>query len=852
MKGFVFFIMLCVFTTGSTQEKRKVNYNDTSLNDVIKQIEQQYSISFSYAIDLTKNKRVTLNAEVIDLEALLILLESQTNLSFEKISENQIIITQKKTDGKVCGYIIDVESNLPIPYALINSSSEERTITDEKGFFSINGDINSIFEVSNLGYITQSFIGKKTCPNIYLIPKNELLDEVIISGYITSGIDRKKDGSIHVNRNTLGILPGLVTPDLLQSIQLIPGINSLDESVSDIQIRGGTPDQNLILFDDIKLFNTGFFYGMFSTFNPYATKQATIFKSGSSAVYGDRISGIIDISTGEDIPAETESGFGIDGISIDGYVRTPLSDKLGAQVFFRRSYGDIQSTPTYDSYAEKVFRNFGVVRDSNGQIITVPSDDEFTADTSNYDFSFHDISTKLIYAPNDNNKLILSGLFTRNELDFSFIDDGKKIDDLATVNSGLSLKWKHISSEKNNEEVTIYLSKYKSEYFNEEFIDDMLDETNIRNNFITEIGLNFIAHKYIGKRQNLNFGYQIANSHVDIEIAQLEQSNTGSNINLEDNNDNLKNAVFLEYNYNTKNKSLLGLGMRAVHYGSLKEVYFEPRINAEYKLSKALRIKGSIERRHQPISQIVEFDQGELRLENSTWRLSNRGDRPILRSDQISTGLLFDNKNWTIDIDAYYKKISGLTSATNGFKTPQIQLDEGESVIKGIDILIKKRIDNYRVWAGYTFNDIKFNFPNIQSENFPGNNDITHSFRVSNTLRFNDLELSLGWQYRTGAPFTPILSFDPETSLVTYGKINSDRLRDFHRLDASAIYNFKMNKTKNWKAQLGISVLNLYNREILLSYNYISEDEGAGLELQQVIQRYSLGITPNISFRVFF
>ncbi|WP_282043307.1 TonB-dependent receptor [Winogradskyella flava] len=853
MKYFVFLILLFSIGIGNAQKTQTYNYNNTSLNIVIKQIEKQYDISFSFAIDLVQNKKVTLIADDISLEDLLGILESQTSLSFEKISQNQIIISPKIVNNKVCGYVLDFDSKLPIPFAIINSSSGEKTVTDSKGYFLINISKDNHYTVNNVGYVSKGFSGKKECQQIYLTASNELLDAVIISGYVTSGIDRKKDGSIDVTRKSLGILPGLVTPDLLQSIQLIPGINSLDESASGIQIRGGTPDQNLILFDDIRLFNTGYFYGMFSTLNPYATQRATIFKSGTSAIYGDRISGIIDISTGESIPDNTETGFGIDGISIDGFIKTPLSDKLAAYVFLRRSYGDIQGTRTYDSYEEKIFRNFGDVRDSNGQLIIVPNDDEFTEDTSNYDFSFHDINAKIIYAPNANNKYILSGIFTRNELDFSFEDDGEaKVDDLATINNGLSFKWTHQSSEKNNEDVTFYISNYKSEYLNEEIIGGMVDETNIRNNFITDIGFNIKANRYIGNRQFLRFGYQISNSTVDIEIIEEEQIDNEENINIKNENENLKNALFLEYNLNTKNSSLIGLGLRAVHYGNLKNVYLEPRLNAEYKLSETLRLKGSIERRHQPISQIVEFDQGELRLENSTWRLSNRSDKPLLRSDQISSGLLYDNKSWTIDLDAYYKKISGLTSATNGFNTPLIELDVGESIIKGVDLLIKKRIDNYRVWAGYTFNDIRFNFPNIQTGNFRGNNDITHSFRISNTLRINDFELSLGWQYRTGEPFTPITSFDPETSAVTYGKINSDRLKDYHRLDASAIYNFKINKSKSWKAQLGLSALNIYNRTIPISYTYVSEDEGFGLELQQVIQRFSLGFTPNISFRLFF
>lgn len=853
MKYLIFLILLFTIATGNTQKRQSYNYNNTSLNDVIKQIEEHYNISFSFAIDLIEGKKISIRIEDIDLNELFNILESQTSLSFEKISNNQIIITPKNTNNNICGYVLDKDTKLPIPYAIIKTSTEKNTFTDSKGFFSINKTENNLYKISSEGYLSKDILGKETCQKIYLTSSSELLDAVIVSGYITTGIDRNQDGSIDVTSNSLGILPGLVTPDLLQSIQLIPGINSFNESASGIQIRGGSPDQNLILFDDIKLYNTGHFYGMFSTLNPYATKKATIFKSGTSAAYGDRVSGIIDISTGEDIPNKTESGLGIDGISIDGYVKTPLSDKLAIYLFARRSYGDAVKSPTYDSYAEKIFRNFGVVRDQQGQVIYVPNDDEYTVDTSIYDFSFHDISSKVIFTPNNNNTLILSSLYTKNELDFKFKDDGEtKEDEVSTKNIGLSFKWKHISSETNSEDVSFYFSRYNSLYLTDEFAEGALEETNIRDNFITDIGLNIKSHRRIGNKKHLTFGYQISNSKVDFKVISIEPTEPEDNLNIKNNNKNLKNALFAEYNYTTKNSSVVSFGLRAVHYSSLRNAYIEPRLNAEYVLNKALRIKGSLERQHQPIAQIVEFNQGELRLENDTWRLSNNTDYPLLLSDQISFGLLYDNNSWTIDIDAYYKKLNGLTSFTNGFNAQQLQLAKGKSIIKGIDILLKKRINNYRIWAGYTFNDIKFIFPSIQGGYFPGNNDIRHSFRISNTVKLNDFELSLGWQYRSGEPYTPIKSFDPETSLVEYGEINSVRLPNYHRLDASFIYNFKINETKNRKAQLGISALNIYNRKIPISILYRSEDEGSELELQQVIQRFSLGFTPNISFRLFF
>ncbi len=782
------YIYLCItfFVISITfaQTKHRYQYKNTPLASILETIEKQHDVIFSFANDIIGEKTVNLIQENITLDELLIFLEEQTGLAFQKISESQIIITQK--------------------VQTLNS---------------------------------------------------QVLNEVIISGYVTSGIDRNKDGSIDVSSKSLGILPGLVTPDILQSIQLVPGISTLDESASGIQIRGGTPDQNLILFDDIKLFNSGYLFGMFSSFNPYATERVNLFKSGTSAAYGDRISGIIDISTGESIPENTIAGFGLDGLSLDAYVKTPLSNKLGAYVFARRSYADIYESFAYNKYAKTIFRNTGApTEDINGNRIDLVTDDDYTDDSSSNKFSFYDINAKVIFKPNEKNKMILSSLITQNTLDFSFDKGGElRIDDQKINNTGISFNWEFTPSSKYSFNAKSYLSSYRSHYTNDEIISDsnILEETNLRKNTIEDIGFSLKSHHTFNKKHNLMYGYEVSNTEVRFLLEKREVFEPESNEDDALNQKNLKNALFAQYQYRNKKGGFLGIGLRGVHYGSVEKGFLEPRLTFEHPIVKGLRFKVAMEKRNQPISQLVEFNQTELRLENNIWRLSDERF-PLLQSNQISGGLLFKKNGWTLDTDLYYKELKGLTSFTAGFSTPLLNLNLGASKIKGIDVLVKKKIGNYRIWLGYTFNKIDFSFPDIQEGNFSGNNDITHSLRISNTLKVKDWQFSMGWQYRTGKPVTPISSFNSNGNIVDFGSINSKRLEDFHRLDASVIYNFKFINPKGWNGQLGLSALNLYDRKKPIAVTYRAEDEGQGLELEQVIQRFSLGFTPNISFRVFF
>ena len=136
---------------------------------------------------------------------------------------------------------------------------------------------------------------------------------------VTTGFDKiENDGSITVNPDELGILPGLTEPDVLQSLQLLPGISSPTESASDIHIRGGTPDQNLVLWDGIKMYHQGHFFGQISAFNPYITETINVFRSGTSSKYGDRISGVIDIRSSDKVHDSLHIGIGANLI-VEGF-----------------------------------------------------------------------------------------------------------------------------------------------------------------------------------------------------------------------------------------------------------------------------------------------------------------------------------------------------------------------------------------------------------------------------------------------------------------------------------------------------------------------------------------------------
>ncbi|WP_081894282.1 TonB-dependent receptor plug domain-containing protein [Muricauda sp. MAR_2010_75] len=851
--GILFLVFLLGMCMTYAQENLFYGFENTPLKDVIGQLEADTQLSFSFAEDMVNKKTVTVQVDGLTLIELLAVLEAQTGLHFEKIEgQPQVIITPISNPNRICISLLDRETLLPITENQVVVDSTLVLETNPKGFlqFEHTGKSHYLLQVS--GYGAVSVQPTENCTAFYLSPVYKQLQEVVVTSYITTGIDRNRDGSITLTQKPLGPIPGQTTPDILQSIQMIPGVSSLDESASGIQIHGGTSDQNLVLFDHIRVFNSGYLYGMFSRFNPYATEKALIYKTGTSAIYGDRVSGVIDITTNDKVAQKVSGGIGIDGLSADGYLKIPMSQKSSLSLFARNAYLDVFEGPTYEAYERKIFNNTGAITDSRGNPLNVNTDDDYTYESSDNDFRFYDLNAKYVYQPSPKDKIAISALMTRNRTQFSFMNDGEtKKDSLTTGNGGVSANWTHHTSPTQTEEITAYFSSYDSYYKNEELYENDLEETNIRGNKISDFGLELKSDRMFKNNDQLTFGYQLSNTNLEIDLSATSNVEPENNISLPVNESNFKNVLFGEYTITKASSGIYKLGLRAVHYGSLGNIYLEPRLNLELPISKSTRIRAGLERRNQPISQLIEFNQTELRLDNNIWRLSDDVNFPLLQGNQISAGLLYDKKGWTLDAELFHKRLTGLTTYSQGFNLPQPELSEGKSRILGMDLLIKKRFRNYRFWMGYSFNDVNFTFDAVQEGSFSGNNDITHSFRISNSLQLKGFQLSLGWQYRTGLPVTLIKSYDEETQQVSFGSLNAGRLPDFHRLDASVVYQFGLRES-NSLMQLGFSVLNIYDRIVPLSIIHRTSQQNGELILEQVIHRHSLGFTPNLTVRVFF
>ncbi|WP_299537241.1 TonB-dependent receptor [Ulvibacterium sp.] len=874
---FSLFFMLFSLSTVCAQQIIEVDYTNTPLKSVLLDLEQKTGLLFSFSDELIADRSVTKTNKSIHIDELLIFLGEATQLTFERIGEKQVIISVPGQALSICGYLFDQITKKPLPYAtIVIKGTTKGFITNENGYFRIeNENLTNGILIQYVGYtnllVHPSDFNKNDCKNLFLSPRIESLKEVIVKSYLINGIDKNKDGSLVLNSGTQGILPGLTESDIFRSAQWVPGITSINETISDIQIRGGSADQNLILYDGIKMYNTGHFFGMISIFNPNITTKATIFKGGASAEYGDRVAGVIDIQGETQVPTKTTIGMGLNGTQADAFVKARLAESIGLVISGRRSYADIEGlgTPTIDAISEKVFQNTIVVNDAAGQVVEDEEDQEGLVEGEET-FFFYDTNVKLILKPSENDSIYISGLLTKNDLDFRLLDDENLSQDaLATENRGLSLDWSGLKAGKWHHGISGYYSKYDSRYRNQFFEGQDVEEENLRRNSVSDYGMDVhIAYDFY-KKHTLKLGFQLSQNEVFYQIFRDElgtediepEDEDQEGVESEDERDfneisdkkNNSNSLYATYYYRSKDSGLISVGLRASTFSLLSGRYFEPRLNIEYPLGKGVRLKLTGEKRFQTLSQLVEFDDTRLRLQSGIWTLTDNNDFPLLTSEQFSTGILLYAKGWTIDLDGYLKKIDGLTSFTNGFTNASEEYSQGTSSILGVDFLIKKQWGDCRIWLGYTYNSVDYRFDELADTKFPGNNDITHNFALSNTYEKGNWQFSLGWNFRTGAPFTPVTGFNTIGGDIVFGPINSQRLPNYHRLDASAQYQFRLSSRKNHRGTLGISLQNLYARQVPLSVFYrVDDNPQTGIQEIDQLEQLSLGFTPNFLLRFYF
>lgn len=827
-------IFLCFPVYSQTNDKTS---KTTYLLKVLGNLENQYNVIFTFKDEDVSGVKVIFSGEIDVLTEILQEIATQTNLEFKILNDRFIAIRKKDTTNYMyCGVLIDSESRLGISFAtvILNDQVYE---SDSIGRFKIKTtQQNQQIQINHINYLTARFnlgnLNLDDCDTLMLKPKFSLLDEIMIPDYLSTGLDRLIGGELRFTTEELPVLPGLIEPDVFFSMQLLPGIQSSSESVSDINIRGSRNDQNLILWNHVRMYQTGHFFGLISLFNPYFTKDVTLVKNGTKAKYGDGVSGMISLESEKNIETLFSGEVGFNLLGIDFILNVPVSNKTSINITGRRSLSDVIVTPTYKRYFNRAFRNTEI---ADNQLVI-----------SDEDFKFSDIATVINSKINHTGKIQMSLLNASNDLRHKeqelFLGIAEVRESVLKQRStAASVFYENTWMNNLKLNTGITWSNYSQKALNHDIVND---QSLLQKNEVFDLGIQFNLQLPISKTIDISTGYHFN----EISVENSEELNKPLFRQLI-RNVLVSNVLHAEVDYNSPSSRVNAtVGLRNTYYTTFDKIFIEPRLAFSYQLNDDFDIEVLAEKKHQAISQLIDLQTDFLGVVKKRWVISNEVDIPVLVSSQVSGGIHYNKNRLSAGVDIFYKYISGIITSGEGFRNQfEFIRSEGEQKVFGLEFLFNKKIDKFNSWLSYSIMNNRNEFSALFDEKFPSNQNIIHYLTLGGSYNTKRLDLSLSINYHTGGPFTePLLTVPLTNRFINYRNPNSSILDSYLRLDLSAKY--KLSISTKFNTIIGASIWNFTGNENIIDTYYRIDDN---IEIKK-IKGLALNMTPNIMMRIEF
>tara|TARA_B110000263_G_scaffold115626_1_gene100779 strand:- start:24 stop:2405 length:2382 start_codon:yes stop_codon:yes gene_type:complete len=725
-----------------------------------------------------------------------------------------------QTNYTISGYVQDNESgeNL-IGVSIYDKNTFKGTVTNQYGFYSLTlgqGKYDITFSFIGLESVTKNItLSKDVRINISLESNSILTDEVIVTGEkLDKNVTSSNMSQVKIEVNNIKQLPVIFGEvDVLKSAQLLPGITSNGEGSSGLYVRGGGPDQNLILLDEAVVYNASHLFGFFSVFNADAIKDINIIKGGMPAEYGGRLSSVLDITMkdGNNKKYELDGGLGLlsSRLTLQGPIQKNKSSFI---ISSRRTYIDVLSKP----FLNKIDPETGEPNAFAGS-----------------GYYFYDLTTKINYRISDKDRLYLSGYFGRDVFSFVNSDNGFAIE-IPWGNATGSLRWNHLFNDKLFMNTSLIFSDYRFEFnlaqSDFEFkIFSGINDWNTKVDFLYQpnqrhtikFGTNYTYHEFTPGNATGRAG--------DVEFAQDEifrqYSNEGA-IYFSDDfelSDDIKINAGLRYSSFQHNGdvSLFNYIKNDLTLSSDNYRHIEPRLSLRYKLNTTSSIKAAYTENYQYVHLA---STSSVSLPTDLWVPSSSGIKPKF-ARQYALGY-FKNLNdnmYETSLEAYYKEMTNLIEYregylpednTNSSGDDSFTFGDGESY--GIEVLLKKIKGKTTGWIGYTLSKTTRYFDEVNNGiPFPAKYDRRHDLSITATHKLSKSWVLSGvFVYASGNSITL-----PTERYVIGGDIytqftsrNGFRVDPYHRMDIGATYT-PSKKNKKFKSSWNFSIYNVYSRK---------------------------------------
>jgi len=777
-------------------------------------------------------------------------------------SQNKFTLNGVISDSESSETLIGV--NILIPQLKTGAT------TNEYGFYSITlpeGTYRVV--ISYLGYSEVSetiTLSENITKNFTLTESVESLNEVIITEDVEKLNIRKPQMSLNaMSAGTIKEIPVVFgEADVIKAITLLPGVTTagiafnLIWGASGFNVRGGAADQNLILLDEATIYNSSHLFGFFSVFNPDAIKDLKLYKGGIPARYGGRVSSVLDIYQKEGNKNKFHMNGGIGLISSRLLAEGPINKGKGSFLLGGRA-----------TYAH----------------LFLPL---FDLDNKAY---FYDLNTKISYRLNDNNNIYLSGYFGRDVLSFSDSFEN------TYGNTVLNFRWNHLFSDKIFSNLSLIYSDY---YYG-------LDLNFIGFNW--DSGIRNFNVKYDFKHylnNNITLQYGLNSIYHKFNPGEIKPSSEESGINPDKLIDKyaFENALYLDVEQKLSEKIQLSYGLRystflrlgqdelnmyannvPVVFNQELQIYekaepigiekykrskvlksfgnFEPRLAIAYQLQNNSSIKASYNRLSQYL-HLLSNTSSPTPLD--IWTPSGMYTDPQIL-DQVALGYFrnFKNDVFSLELETFYKTVKNRIDYIDGADLiandaiEQVILN-GEARAYGMEILFRKNTGRLKGWIAYTLSKSEQRTPG-RTENEPGINngawyktayDKTHDISITASYDFTQKwRFNANFILQTGQPVTyPNAQYEYNgISIPNYGLRNEFRLPSYNRLDLSATYIPKPEKSSGWQAEWVFGIYNVYNRYNAASITF-SENRDTGVN--EATRLSIFGIVPSVTYNFKF
>ena len=721
----------------------------------------------------------------------------------------------------VSGYIKDSLNGETLIGATITIKGQSKGISSNQyGFFSITlAEGSYTFICSYIGYrnrVVEVTLDKDQKLTFELLPKGNLYEEVVVSS-------KKRDANVknaQMGRFTFPIEQIKTVPaflgevDLMKTVQFLPGVRNAGEGSAGIYVRGGGPDQNLILLDDAPVYNTGHLFGFFSIFNADAIKNVSLIKGGMPAQYGGRLSSVLDVSMkeGNNQKFQVDAGLGViaSRLSIQGPIKKNKSSFI---ISGRRTYVDVISKPFIKKTSQ--FHGSG--------------------------YYFYDLNAKVNYIFSQKDRLYLSGYFGRDVFDFENSKQSLKIN-IPWGNATGTLRWNHVYNQKLFGNATLVYNDYNFTFNAAQNNFELKLASGIRDISLKQ---DFDLYPYTGHK--LKFGGIYTYHKFTPSVVSGKQDSTVFKPNNAQVKYGHEAALYVQDDWEINEKFKIHAGMRyswfqqtgpykiyttddngnrtdSTVFGSGKAVKtyggLEPRLTVRYALDDETSVKASITRNLQYIHLV---SNAGTTLPTDIWVPSTYKVKPQL-SWLYAAGLFknFKDNMYETSVELYYKQMQNQIEYKEGYTPNSIDDTEnsftfGKGWSYGTEFFVNKTKGRLTGWVGYTLSWTWRQFPALNfGKKYPAKYDRRNDMSIVAIYELNKKwRLSAAFVFGTGNAATLPQRFYIVEGILTqeYSKINEYRLPSYHRLDLSAILTPKKNLRRKWKSEWVFSVYNAYSRK---------------------------------------